>query len=169
MTSTKLTRKGTRQPQLAKDCSLMTALMSLIIAVESSRPIGTPSCGQLAIRPRRLRLPHSMLMRTEPPHSPPTPMPWARRSTVRMMGAATPIVEAVGSTPIRNVAVPMRSRVVTSVALRPTRSPMCPKIAAPTGRAAKPTNSVLNDKRVPLSCELLGKNRWGKTRAAAVP
>ena len=50
-----------------------------------------------------------------------------------------PIVAYVGSTPIRTLAMPISSSVEISVALRPIRSPQWPKIAAPTGRAAKPT------------------------------
>jgi hypothetical protein len=39
--------------------------------------------------------------------------------------------------------------VTISVALRPSRSPQCPKMAAPTGRAAKPTAYVANAESVP--------------------
>ena len=70
---------------------------------------------------------------------------------------------------MRKVATPMSTSVVTSVALRPIRSPKWPKTAAPTGRAAKPTNSVLKDRSVPASGELDGKNSFGNTSAAAVP
>ena len=41
-----------------------------------------------------------------------------------MIGAATPMVAAVGRSPIRTVTDPMRSIVATNVRLRPTRSPM---------------------------------------------
>ena len=68
----------------------MIDVIHLSIAVASSSPIGTPSCGQLAMRPRRFFEPHSMAMRTEPPHSPPTPMPCATRSRVSRIGANTP-------------------------------------------------------------------------------
>ena len=45
-----------------------------------SRPIGTPTCGQLALRPRRRSSPDSSVIRTAPPHSPPRPSPWTKRS-----------------------------------------------------------------------------------------
>jgi hypothetical protein len=35
--------------------------------------------------------------------------------------------------------MPITSSVTISVALRPIRSPQCPKIAAPIGRATNPT------------------------------
>ena len=44
------------------------------------------------MKPRRLREPHSIDMSTEPPHSPPTPMPWTIRSRVSRIGAHTPMV-----------------------------------------------------------------------------
>ena len=72
-------------------------------------------------------------------------------------------------TPIRKLARPMSSRVETRVALRPILSPQCPKIAAPTGRAAKPTAYVANDARTPAYALAPGKNSFGKTSAAAVP
>jgi len=60
---------------------------------------------------------------TEPPHSPPTAIPWTRRRRVSRTGAKIPIVAWLGSTPIRKVATPIIARVMTRVALRPTRSP----------------------------------------------
>jgi hypothetical protein len=80
-----------------------------------------------------------MLKVIEPPHSPPTPMPWRMRSSTSSTGAQMPIDAYVGITPIAKLARPISSSVEISVALRPTRSPQWPKIAAPTGRAAKPT------------------------------
>lgn len=40
---------------------------------------------------------------------------------------------------MRNVPIPISISVATSVDLRPSRSPKCPKITAPSGRAANPT------------------------------
>jgi hypothetical protein len=42
-------------------------------------------------------------------------------------------------------------------------------MAAPTGRAAKPTKNVANDARVPAVGLKLGKNAGPKTTAAVVP
>ena len=149
--------------------SPVQASISLTAAVASSSPIGTPICGKLAIRPRRLREPHSIASSTEPPHSPPTPRPCATRSSTSSTGARTPIEAYVGRQPIRNVPTPMRSSVATRVPLRPIRSPKWPKIAAPIGRAAKPTNWVPYESRMPANLDWSGKNRSGKTSAAAVP
>ena len=44
------------------------------------------------MNPRRLLDPHSIDMSTEPPHSPPTPMPCTIRSTTSRIGAQTPMV-----------------------------------------------------------------------------
>ena len=120
--STTLARNGTRQPQVSK-LSPVRLLIHLTMPVDSSSPIGTPTCGQLAAKPRRRCEPHSMDSSTEPPHSPPTPMPCRTRSRVSRIGAARPIAAYVGSTPISAVAIPISSSVTISVALRPIRSP----------------------------------------------
>ena len=83
------------------------------------------------------------------------------------MGATTPICSNVGRSPIRKVAPPIRRRVVTSMDLRPIRSPRWPKTAPPMGRAKKPTPNVAKDARVPASGSNRGKNSFGNTSAAA--
>ena len=87
-------------------------------------PAGTPNCGHEAMKPR---LPwvrdHSMAISTEPPHSPPAPMPWKTRSTVSSTAPQMPMLSNDGTNAIRNVAIPIISRVAISVALRPMRSP----------------------------------------------
>ncbi len=80
-----------------------------------------------------------------------------------------PIDACVGRQPIRNVATPMIMSEVTSIALRPMRSPKCPKITPPSGRAAKPTANVPKAESVPISGLEPGKNSSPKTSAAAVP
>ena len=48
-------------------------------SVDSRSPQGTPNCGHEATRPRWPWVrDHSIASSTEPPHSPPTPMPWMR-------------------------------------------------------------------------------------------
>jgi hypothetical protein len=70
----------------------VSALKSSTITMVSTIPPGTPNCGQLAIRPRRaLVRAYSIVSSTEPPHSPPTPMPCTKRRTVRMTAPQTPI------------------------------------------------------------------------------
>ena len=43
---------------------------------------------------------------------------------------------------------PVRAIVTTRVRRRPTRSPMCPKISPPSGRATNPTANVANESSV---------------------
>lgn len=68
---------------------------------------------------------------------------------------------------MRVVTPPMMTRVITSIDFRPMRSPKCPKITAPNGREKYPTASVAKVARVPTKGSEPGKNRVGKTRAAA--
>ena len=70
---------------------------------------------------------------------------------------------------MRNVAAPINPIVHTSVVLRPSLSPKCPKTTLPTGRAKNPTAYVANAFKAP-DCGLeSGKNSRGMTSAAAVP
>jgi len=66
------------------------------------------------------------------------------------------------------VEMPMVMSAVTRVVLRPTRSPKCPKIAAPMGRATKASAKVASDCSVATAGSPLGKNKRGKTNTAAV-
>jgi hypothetical protein len=79
-----------RQPQVSNEAPIRW-LQSETAPVESRRPIGTPTCGQEPMRPRRRGLPHSIVSVTEPPHSPPTPMPCSTRSRMSSVGAQKPI------------------------------------------------------------------------------
>jgi hypothetical protein len=63
--------------------------------------------------------------------------------------------------------MPMVRSVVTRAALRPTRSPKCPKRTAPIGRAAKPTPNVANPARIPAVSLSYGKKTVPNDRAAA--
>ena len=91
MTSTALSRNGIRQAHCS-NAGPAAPLTSLTTPVEQSRPRGTPSCGHEAMNQRWRCEPHSIDISTEPPHSPPTPMPWTTRSRVSSTGAASPIV-----------------------------------------------------------------------------
>ena len=122
-TSRPLSRKGTRQPQERNAASEVIAPISDNTPLASSSPIGTPTCGQLALSPRRLESPDSSVISTAPPHSPPRPSPCRNRRATSRIGAHTPIVSYVGRTPIRNVAIPINSSVTTSTFLRPSLSP----------------------------------------------
>ncbi len=73
-----------RQPQLMK-ASPDIWLKERTARLAMNRPDGTPNCGHEATSPRwPVWRAHSIDNSTEPPHSPPTPMPWSVRSTVRM-------------------------------------------------------------------------------------
>ena len=119
---TTLSRKGMRQPQI-RNWSPVIALNTRKAPLARIRPTGTPNCGQLPTNPRRPSLFHSRESNTEPPHSPPMPMPCSARSTVRIIAAHTPSWVYVGSRPMSRVPMPMTSRVAISVTLRPSRSP----------------------------------------------
>ena len=90
-TRTPLSRNGTRQPQARNASSAVIAPISESIPLASSSPIGTPTWGQLAFRPRFVRSPDSSVIRTAPPHSPPSPSPCRKRSATSRIGAHTPI------------------------------------------------------------------------------
>jgi len=68
-----------------------------------------------------------------------------------------------------NVETPIISRVSTSIFLRPTRSPKCPMITAPIGRATYATPKVASESRVAVDGSLSGKNTLGNTSPAAAP
>ena len=63
-----------RQPQ-TRNPSPEIRLNASTARFASNNPAGTPNWGQLATKPRRCWLPHSIDNNTEPPHSPPTPTP----------------------------------------------------------------------------------------------
>ena len=118
-----LIRNGMRQPQVAK-FGPVNAATSANKPFDSNNPTGTPNCGQLAMKPRLpVRAPHSMANRTEPPHSPPTPMPCSARRSVSSTPPRMPMLAYGGTRATRNVPIPISDRVMTSVALRPMRSP----------------------------------------------
>ena len=64
-----------------------------------------------------------------------------------MNGAAYPMVLKVGKSPTKTVESPITTMVTRNVYLRPTRSPMRPKMIAPKGRTKKPAAYVANAAR----------------------
>ncbi len=166
-TSTAEIRNATRQPQ-DSNCSSVSATASTArVALASRLPAGGPICAADAQKPRFLGSPYSLDSSTAPPHSPPTPTPWANRRMTSAIGASTPMAAYPGSSPISTVATPISSSVLTSTCLRPSLSPSRPKKMPPTGRARNPTAYVEKDSSVPVSGSLSGKNSFGKTSAAA--
>ena len=64
-----------RQPQ-TRNWSPDIALKVKTARLASSNPAGAPNCGQDAMKPRwALVRAHSIDSNTDPPHSPPTPIP----------------------------------------------------------------------------------------------
>jgi hypothetical protein len=55
-------------------------------------PKPVPVCTSEPKNPRRLGGACSVISVTAPPHSPPMPKPWMKRSTTSRMGAATPML-----------------------------------------------------------------------------
>ena len=88
-----LSRNGILHAQSANSAGPAKVWVTAVIPFESTSPIGTPNCGQLPSQPLRLRLPHSIAISTDPPHSPPTPMPWQARRITRITAAHRPIEE----------------------------------------------------------------------------
>ncbi|GAA0999134.1 hypothetical protein GCM10009563_24310 [Subtercola frigoramans] len=103
-----------------------------------------------------------------PLHSPPRPRPWAKRMTVSRMGAQRPIEAYVGRNPMSTVAMPMVRSDATRVFLRPIRSPKCPKMIEPMGRATNATPKTANEVSRPTLGSVVGKNSFGNTSTAAV-
>ncbi len=90
-TSTIDSANGMRQPQTA-NWSPDQVLNTRMARLARNKPAGTPNCGHEAISPRLpCVLAHSMEISTEPPHSPPTPMPWMTRNTVSRTAPQMPI------------------------------------------------------------------------------
>ena len=79
-----------------------------------------------------------------------------------------PMEAYVGTRPMATVETPMVSSAATSVVLRPTRSPKCPKSADPTGRARKAMAKVAIEASVPVAGSDDGKKSAGNTSTAAV-
>ena len=126
-------------------------------------------CAKLPKKPRRSAGAYSTASSTAPPYSPPTPMPCSTRSVTSRTGAHQPIASYDGSSPIAAVPAPMITSVSSSIFLRPTRSPKCPKMNPPTGRARKPTAKVPNDANCAAGPDSPLKKSFSKTSPAAVP
>ena len=89
-TSTAEIRNATRQPQLRNCSSVRAAASTARTPLASRLPAGGPICAADAQKPRLFGSPYSLDSSTAPPHSPPTPTPWANRSSTRMIGARDP-------------------------------------------------------------------------------
>ncbi len=91
-TMTMLIRNGMRQPH-TRNWSPETQLNTSTARLARKNPAGAPNCGQDEMKPRCLVVrAHSMASNTEPPHSPPTPIPWINRMTVSRTGPQMPML-----------------------------------------------------------------------------
>lgn len=162
-----LSRNGTRHPQ-AMNARGGSRAISPNTRDESSNPPGEAAWGRLPQKPRRPEGACSIVIKLAPAYSPPNPIPCATRRVISRIGAQTPACAKLGSRPIRNVPVPMITRVAMRLALRPIRSPMSPKISPPIGRARKPDAKAPNEAMVLSNGSPLGKNKGPNTSAEAV-
>src|SRR5699024_6211866 len=97
-------KNGTRQPQFKK-LSPVTAETAETTRVAKIAPAGPPALANDVANPRDRFGACSNAISAAPPHSPPTATPWIIRKVTKMIGAATPIVAVVGSSPISTVAI----------------------------------------------------------------
>ena len=135
----------------------------------SKNPKGAPNCGHMAAEARLPSSAVSEASKAAPDHSPPKPKPWQKRIRANRAGAMMPAVWYVGRTPMMKVAMPIVRSAPTRVALRPMRSPKCPKSTEPSGRAMKARPKVAKDwSRATVGSSVFGKKRKGKTATAAV-
>jgi hypothetical protein len=75
-------------------------------------------------------------------YSPPIDMPCNIRKIIKIIGAAIPQLEELGSNPMHTVGITIRSMEIDNENWRPNLSPMGPKIADPTGRKNNPTDTA---------------------------
>jgi hypothetical protein len=89
---TMLRRKGIRHPQ-TRNWSPENQLKNSTARFARNSPAGPPNCGQAARKPRFLLVrAHSIASNTEPPHSPPTPIPWIRRIITKRTAPQMPML-----------------------------------------------------------------------------
>ena len=81
-----------RQPQV-RNAGPEIVLNAKTTRLARNSPAGTPNCGHEATKPRwALVRAHSIDSSTEPPHSPPTPIPCAVRKIVRITAPQMPML-----------------------------------------------------------------------------
>ena len=75
----------------------------------------------------------------------------------------------MGNKPIKVEATPINISAITKVFFLPIRSPKCPKMIPPTGRAIKPAAKVMKDKINAVVGSTSPKKSFGNTNPAAAP
>ncbi|CAB5308646.1 hypothetical protein IST461_02809 [Burkholderia multivorans] len=130
-----------RQPQVSKPAPEISRA-SRIAPKESSKPTVAAAVVHDTLKPRRRFGECSATYVRAPVYSPPAANPCSIRNAMSVNGAHRPTLSYVGSSPTPIVAPPIMQIVTTKVRLRPIRSPMRPKISAPSGRIVKPTPNV---------------------------
>ena len=84
------------------------------------------------------------------------------RSPISTIGAMMPQVAKPGSTPMKNVPMPISDMVTRNVYLRPIMSPRRPKISAPKGLTAKPAAKANSAKMKPTLAGTLEKKYFAR-------
>ena len=123
--STALSRKGIRHPH-CRNALLLSPMLTFTprnVRLVSTAARPPPSRVNMPYRPRWSSGAYSALSNTDPAHSPPAANPWTSRNTIRMIGAAMPMVAVRGTRPTLTVATAIISSVAIRVFLRPSRSP----------------------------------------------
>lgn len=155
---------GIRQPQESNCASVVTASNRATSPDDNRKPTDAQALRMLPNRPRRRdECACSATMIAAPPYSPPRAIPWAMRSNTSSTVEMTPAIAYVGRNAISNVATPMIERVHTRVFLRPSRSPRCPNMMPPRGRATYPTVNVDKPRRVAATGSVSGKKSLPST------
>jgi hypothetical protein len=123
-----------------------------------------PNSSQLPKNPRRRSGAYSAMNVAAPPYSPPVEKPCSIRMTSRISGAATPIEEYPGNSPMATVEPDISKMVATRTRCRPILSPNGPKNIPPRGRTKKDTaNAAKADNNCAVSL------RAGKNTAPTIP
>src|SRR6476620_8455804 len=86
------------------------------------------------------------------------------RNPISTIGAMMPQLAKPGSTPMKNVPMPIRVIVTRNVYFRPIKSPKWPKISAQNGRTAKPAANVSSANEADIGRDIREKV-FGEERA----
>lgn len=150
-------RNGPRQPPFAKPSPVIDWKSSTTpVAPMAPSQVDEPTSARY--QARRSSGACSMLNAIAPVYSPPAENPCSRRQSSSRTGAATPIWDQPGSSPIAAVAAPISTIETPSEVRRPRRSPIRPNTKAPSGRATNATPYTANAPINPLILLPAGKN-----------
>ena len=128
-----------RQPHTANAASPTTVRAIRVTIKAPPRPKAAAAPIQLVISPRLRVAECSAMKMAAPPHSPPSATPWISLRAIKAIGRGQPDLPVGGQEADREGRrAPIMITVIRKAPLRPARSPMRPKIKAPSGRKANP-------------------------------